>query len=130
MTTTTETQAQWAVGQNAVELNFYALNGNLMETQAHTLEATGNRFNGYCVTFNPYRQFMGEITDFVKRQAWHTVADGRYGFNVAIAHGGESWKRAKISVTVKKGKVAIGRVSTGFGRGTCWGDLITIGEWK
>jgi hypothetical protein len=130
MTTQTETQAQWALGENAVELKFYALNGNLMEAQPHTLMATGNRFSGFCVTFNPYRQFMSEVEDFVKRQAWHTVADGRYAFNLVITHGGEDWRRAKVSVTVKKGQVAVGRVPTGFGCGTCWGSLITISEWK
>ena len=118
------------MGIQTVQLKLYALNGNLMEEQSHDLPLTGSRLSGYSITFNPYRQFMGEIEEFVKRQAWNTVGDGRYGFRAVITLNGEDWKRARVAVTVKKGKIAIGKVPTGFGRGTAWGELISISEWK
>ena len=86
--------------------------------------------NGYGVLKNEYRSGLGPIESFFEKRDYTKLADGVYRYIVVAFQGDEMWLRRSAKVTVKNGKIARGRVASGIGNSTCWGNKIAYTSWK
>lgn len=108
-----------------VEIRIYTKSGKYLATVIWEAE---NR--GYGILPNLHYPGLGSIEKFFAERDFSNTEDGIYGYQIYAVRDGAEWMYRTAKVTVKKGKVATGRVPSGIGNSKCWGKMVSYSVWK